>query len=351
MMLASASLAVAESKVQWLNPDYDFGAIAEADGVADGEFRFVNIGDEPISIVRVHTSCGCTTAKIPREPVIPGDTAVIAVKYDPTGRPGKFEKKVTVNFSDDDNIPRASLRIHGVVIGTAKTLQSRYPVDAGIMRLHSSVIPFGDVRRNAAKSDFVEVYNASLDTITPVWSNIPAYLSVAPLVNVIPPGQQAVYNLMFSGSRAPLYGLVADSLFIAPAADADPVRIDIVGVVIEDFSRLTPDERANAPVIAVSDTRVDFGTFNPVASVERQFTITNNGKKPLILRRVYSTDPGIVIKVDKTTIKKGKQAKVTVSVSPEALGDGILNSRITIISNDPDQPSLIVRAVGIPDDF
>ena len=349
-MLATSAMAMAAPQVQWLNPDYDFGAIAEADGVAHGEFRLVNIGDDPVSITRVQTSCGCTTAKLPRHSINPGDTAVIAVNYDPTGRPGKFEKKVIVKFSDD-NLPSASLRIHGVVIGTPATLQSRYPVDAGVMRLHASIIPFGDVRSNVAKSEFVEVYNASADTIAPVWSNLPDHITIAPMVNVVPPGQQAVYNMMFSGYRAPLYGLVTDSIFITPSAGAAPVGIEVVAVVVEDFSRLTAADRDNAPVIAVSDSRLDFGTMGPSATVTKQFTITNNGKNPLILRRVYSTDPGIVIKVDKTTIKKGKQAKVTVSVSPEALGDGILNSRITIISNDPDQPSLIVRAVGIPDDF
>lgn len=352
LMLASAATAIANSNVQWLNPDYDFGAIAEADGVASGQLRFVNSGDKPFSIISVHTSCGCTTANIPRDPILPGDTAVITVNYDPTGRPGKFEKKVTVNFSDEALSPRASLRIHGVVIGTPKTLQSRYPVDAGIMRLHSSVIPFGDVRRNTAKSDFVEIYNASTDTISPIWSNIPPFISVAPLVNVIPPGQQAVYNLMFSGYRSPLYGLVADSLFVAPDNVHNPVKIDIMGVVVEDFSNLTPQQRADAPVIAVSDSRLDFGSFSPDSPViTRQFSISNKGKNPLILRRVYASDPAVDVKVDKDSVKKGKHAVVSVTLRPDALADGILDCRIHIISNDPEQSSIVVRAVGIPDNF
>lgn len=349
MMLAAAGVAVAAPRVQWLNPDYDFGAIAEADGVAQGEFRFVNTGDAPVSVTGVHTSCGCTTAQIPREPVSPGDTAVIAVQYDPTGRPGKFEKKVTVNFSDD--VPRTSLRVHGVVIGTTKTLQSRYPIDAGVMRIHSSVIPFGNVRNVAAKSDFLEVYNASHDTIVPVWSNIPPYVSVAPLENKIAPGQQAVYNLMFSGYKAPAYGLVTDSLFIASGPGAEPVKVDVVGIVVEDFSRLSDADHINAPVISVSDDRLDFGTFTPSAAVTKEFTITNKGKNTLILRRVYTADKGIGVSVDKTEIKKGKQAKVTVTVTPEALGDGVLNGRISIISNDPDHSNLTVRAVGLPEGF
>ena len=50
-------------------------------------------------------------------------------------------------------------------------------------------------------------------------------------------------------------------------------------------------------------------------------------------------------------IKKGKTAKVTITVNPEALESGILNSRITIISNDPENSNIIIRAVGLPSDF
>lgn len=349
IMLTVVAIATAAPRIEWINPDYDFGAIAEADGVAQGEFLFVNTGDAPVSVTRVHTSCGCTTAQLPREAVSPGDTAAIVVAYDPTGRPGKFEKKVTVNFSDD--LPKASLYVHGVVIGTTKTLQTRYPVDAGVIRLHSSVIPFGEVKKNAAKSDFLEVYNASRDTVVPVWSDIPPYISVAPVDSKIAPGQQMVYNLMFSGYRSPLYGLVTDSLFIAAGADAVPVKIDVVGIVNEDFSRLSPGERAKAPVIAVSDSRIDFGSFDPSDSVSKDFTITNKGKDTLILRRVYTADNGIMVTVDKDKVKKGKQARVTVTVSPAALESGVLNGRISIISNDPDNPNVTVRAVGLPQDF
>ncbi|MDE6316967.1 MAG: DUF1573 domain-containing protein, partial [Muribaculaceae bacterium] len=233
-MLLVAAVGTATPRIQWIDPVCDYGAIAEADGVADGQFLFFNTGDSPVSVTGVRTSCGCTTARIPLDPVNPGDTAAIVVQYDPTGRPGKFEKKVTVNFSDD--LPHASLRVCGVVIGTPKTLQTRYPVDAGEMRLHASIIPFGDIKKGNAKSDFLEIYNASRDTITPVWSSLPDYVSVAPAVTKVAPGQQAVYNLMFSGYRCPLYGLVTDSAFISAGPGLPPVRIDLVGIVSEDLA-------------------------------------------------------------------------------------------------------------------
>ncbi len=80
--------------------------------------------------------------------------------------------------------------------------------------------------------------------------------------------------------------------------------------------------------------------------MSRTFTISNDGKSDLLLRRVYTIDPGVTIKTSSDKIKKGKHATVTVTVDPAKLPGDILNARIQIIANDPEMPITIVRAVG-----
>jgi hypothetical protein len=58
-------------------------------------FEFKNTGKTPIVVTNVGTSCGCTTAKKPEEPIKPGKTGVIVVKYD-TKRVGNFTKEINV---------------------------------------------------------------------------------------------------------------------------------------------------------------------------------------------------------------------------------------------------------------
>ena len=58
-------------------------------------FEFKNTGKTPILVSNVATSCGCTTAEKPNEPVAPGKTGKISVKYD-TKRVGPFTKTITV---------------------------------------------------------------------------------------------------------------------------------------------------------------------------------------------------------------------------------------------------------------
>lgn len=58
-------------------------------------FVFKNYSDTPLIIQNVQTSCGCTTAEKPTEPVQPGEMGKIAVHYD-TKRVGDFHKTITV---------------------------------------------------------------------------------------------------------------------------------------------------------------------------------------------------------------------------------------------------------------
>jgi hypothetical protein len=61
-------------------------------------FQFKNTGKVPVMITNVATSCGCTTAKKPEEPIAPGKKSEIIVKYD-TKRVGEFTKTITITTS------------------------------------------------------------------------------------------------------------------------------------------------------------------------------------------------------------------------------------------------------------
>ena len=89
----------------------DYGTIEHnADG--NREFKFKNTGKEPLIITNAVGSCGCTVPTWPKEPIKPGATAVLKVKY-ATDRVGQFEKTITVT----SNAKTASkvLKIKGTV--------------------------------------------------------------------------------------------------------------------------------------------------------------------------------------------------------------------------------------------
>ncbi|MDR0801178.1 DUF1573 domain-containing protein [Fluviicola sp.] len=58
-------------------------------------FEFKNNGKTPLIITNVQTSCGCTAAEKPTEPIEKGKSSKIVVNYD-TKRVGQFTKTITV---------------------------------------------------------------------------------------------------------------------------------------------------------------------------------------------------------------------------------------------------------------
>lgn len=344
-ILSMLPALAASAEARWLEETYDFGAFEEEGGLVTCGFRFINDGASPVAIVSARATCGCTIPQYPRSEILPGDTATVNVKFDPTGRPGRFEKKVYIDLSDGSQ--RKTLRITGVVIGSASTLRSRYPVEAGGMRLMSEAIAFGDVKKGQSKAVFFEVYNASADTLKPEWENLPPYIYATTLSPSIPPGEQTSYSVTFAADKTDMYGLVTDSIAIRQSPESGPVFIEYMANVVEDFSRLTPGQRANAPSIASDTESVDFGPFEPSEVMTRSFTVTNRGKDRLILRRVYSADPGVSASADRYEIKRGQKATITIAVDTSKLRSELLNARIAVISNDPGNPNLIIRAVGM----
>jgi hypothetical protein len=73
---------------------HDYGTIKQGDN-GSFDFKFKNIGKEPIIISKAVGSCGCTVPSWPKEPILPGASSVIKVTYD-TKRIGAFSKSVTI---------------------------------------------------------------------------------------------------------------------------------------------------------------------------------------------------------------------------------------------------------------
>lgn len=99
-------------KIEFKKDTHDYGDIKYA---ADGActFEFKNTGNAPLIISNAKGSCGCTVPEWTKEPINPGKTGVITVKYD-TKRPGAINKSVTIT-SNAVNEPNKVLRIKGNV--------------------------------------------------------------------------------------------------------------------------------------------------------------------------------------------------------------------------------------------
>jgi hypothetical protein len=100
------------AKIEFKSEVIDYGEIDKgSDGVR--VFEFTNTGNVPLVITDVTSSCGCTIPEKPKDPIAPGETGEIKVKYD-TQRVGPIRKTITVYSNADE--PAKSIKIKGKVL-------------------------------------------------------------------------------------------------------------------------------------------------------------------------------------------------------------------------------------------
>lgn len=81
--------------IRFEETSFDFGAVKEGIEVVH-EFAFSNTGKEVLLIRDARSSCGCTVPEWPDEPIPPGGTGKIKVRFDSSNRKGKVDKEVNI---------------------------------------------------------------------------------------------------------------------------------------------------------------------------------------------------------------------------------------------------------------
>lgn len=91
---------------------HDYGVMKQH-GNGECVFIFTNTGTSELIISNAKGSCGCTVPSWPREPIAPGKTGELKVKYD-TKRIGLINKSVTIQ-SNAVTTPTKIIRIKGEI--------------------------------------------------------------------------------------------------------------------------------------------------------------------------------------------------------------------------------------------
>jgi len=92
---------------QWETNQYDFGTIKEGE-IVEYTFKFKNVGGKPLTLT-AKTTCGCTVPKFPKDPVLPGKTGEIKVKFNSDKQVGKKIKDIKIIANTMPQITKITL--------------------------------------------------------------------------------------------------------------------------------------------------------------------------------------------------------------------------------------------------
>lgn len=325
--------------------EHDFGQIPEEGGPVSCSFTGVNEGSEPLVILDVTTSCGCTVPVFSRQPVMPGASTRIVVKFDPQGRPGNFDRTLAVYSTLRRK--EASLAIRGYVTPRPRSTEELYPVDAGQgLRLNSTLCAFTYIYPDSAKRMTIGYVNTAPH---PVRLEL-KHRTASGLLEVRAPqtiGAGESGEMEFSyliPSAAPRYGTLKDALelFVDGRSRGTTLVTHAIGV---DNPLLGPKEKAAKAVI--SENMIKFGAVKRRGGPRRaEFTLTNGGRSELAVRAVECGDGLSASLAPGMRIAPGASLRVVVTLDPAEAEYGFLNSQLMLVTNDPVRPMRRLRVSG-----
>lgn len=342
MMLLVAGIVYAQQPViTFSRTQHDFGKINESDGRVTTIFEFKNEGMEPLVLSNVKASCGCTTPSYTKTPVEPGQTGNISVTYNPNGRPGKFQKTVTVTSNGSEQ--PVKLYIKGEVIPKQAKPVNKYPIKMGELSLNANSLNFGNVFKGNNLTKTITYTNTTdADINVEVLTNEADPIIAQATLQTIKKGQEGQININFDAANCKAWGpqtFYAYVMVNGKKQITPEFRITLTVNVEEDFSKLTTSEKQNAPIAEVAK-KIDLGSVTPGKKVKKTLNLKNAGVNPLFVRCIINQSADMLsVTPVKGAVKSGKSGVITMEINgmdgKQPLKPGEYHRTITLVTNDP----------------
>lgn len=344
-LLKTASSQTTNSIISFVKTAHDFGAIKEDVGKVSVDFEFSNSGNSPLIIQRVVSSCDCAVVDWPKEPLIPGAIGKIKVVFNPINRPGAFDKLVTVY--SNAQAPSVLLMIKGSVLARTKTIEEVYSRQLGDFRFKNTHAAFGRVFANDIKLDTIEFICIASAT-TKIGAKVVGmpHLFVKFIPESLNPQEKGIMIVKFDAKMKNDWGFVIDRFYLTQNnQDISGSMINVSASIEENFTALTDAQRVNSPKIELLEQNYEFGEVNEGQLLEKEFVFENIGKGDLIIRKIKPSCGCTTVEPAEKLIKPGKRSSVKASFRTNGFS-GKVAKTITIITNDPVNPSVVIRMVG-----
>jgi hypothetical protein len=345
MILAMVSGLNAQPKLDFDHVRHDYGAIKEEAGKQEAVFNFTNTGDSVLVITRVQPSCGCTASDYTKAPVPPGGKGYVTAVFDPRGYSSRFAKSISV-FSNAKPAVTV-LIIEGQVTPREKTVEELYTFAVGPVRFESNHLAFTTIKKTEKKIKVMPIINTSKEPATIEFEGVPSHLTLKTSPATLKPGEKGLIEGTYDARlNSGSWGNVNDLIRIkVNGVMQDNIYLYVSANLVEDFSGLTSQQLANAPVFKLESNTVDFGKIKQNSSADVEFFFTNEGKSDLIIRYVKAGCGCTALMPTENVIKPGDKGSVKARFNSGGY-KGNIYKNIFVYTNDPKNSEVMLMIKG-----
>lgn len=281
----------------------DFGFINESDGATSRTFTITNSGSKSIVVSEIISTCDCTIADYSDVTISPNSSFEVSVMYDPTNRPGRFDRTLFVMVDGYDT--PFEVQVIGRVTPREKSIEERYRDMGHGLYAENTFAPFPYLEHGKRYEERIAIYNSTDRTMR---LSIKPYVLRSGLLRVEYPERlepKAHADVVF------IYELPADSRKYGDVDDDLVVYVDKLhrcgyllsahGIAVDNFDEV---DYNFSPRADYSKKVINFGDVNAdIMPLSATLTITNTGGAPLYVRDVKCTTDWAV----SHTIKAGDE--------------------------------------------
>lgn len=307
-------------------------------------FQLKNTGDQPIIVTRVTPMTSVFKADWSREPIAPGKTGEVRLTFIPTQMQDNFDCK-TLIYSNAKNM-RAELTISGNIVDNPDKPELLYKFDMDGLKFKTGSVNFNDVYTWKIISDTVSFINTRQEAVSLSTQYQPAHIQTRFIPEKVEAGKKGVMILTYDAPKKNDFGYHYESLILSVNGSRDyKNRLNVTANLVEDFSKLSKKEIANAPVASFDKKEINFGDINKGGKANCDFVLTNTGKSTLFVRKTKASCGCTAVTMGENAIEPGKST--TIRATFDSTGkDGRQYKSITVITNDPVNRETILTING-----
>lgn len=332
----------AQSKMQLVETEHDFGKFREEAGRQTYDFLVTNVGSDPLVIQNIVASCGCTTPEWTRSPIPAGGKGKITAIYDPRDRPGPFNKTLSVYSNSKPEV--VVLTIKGEVVPREKTVEELFTFPVGTVRFESNHLAFTNIKKTEKKIRVMQLVNPSDKDAKVEFINLPPHLSIKATPEILKPGQKGMIEGTFDATKNAGWGNVSDMVKVkVNDVVQENVFYYVSANLVEDFSSLSREDLLNAPVFRIPSTTFDLGRIKGSTQNDVEFKFQNNGKRDLVIRHIRSTCGCTAVQQGNQGIgiKPGETSSIKAAFNSGSYS-GKVTKAIYVYTNDPKNSEIVL---------
>lgn len=269
---------------------HDFGQVLLGSGAVSCTFTATNVGQRPVSLQSVTTSCGCTNVKWDHKEIAPGAKTTISATYSNDEGAYPFDKTLTVSVTGQKR--PIILHLRGVSQKAIKADSELYTFSlAPGVALMDGTLKSLSVEQGGSKSEQASIANMSDRAVKISFADVSRGLSLEVRPNPVPAHAHATLYYTVS-AQVDLWGR---NLYYATPVVGGVKSSSVITVpafTSTAFSNLTKEEKAKGARPIVEESTFSFGHKKAGAVVSGKFTIENRGAATLKIYKLDSDKPG-----------------------------------------------------------